>query len=116
MSNPLTNLHPLRSANIQGVTAEALSYMASPKKRRPLEMMSVKTAEDAAIALGDDGNEHHCPLCNDFFTTKGFVAHARRCIEARVPRKFLWTPPGFSTNAIQSYTEERPLEPGGLFS
>ena len=116
MDKQLTDLYPVRSVNIQGATAEAFSYMASPSRRRPLEVMSVKTIEDAALALGDDGNEHHCPLCNDFFTTKGFVAHARRCIEARVPRKFLWTPPGFSTSAIQHYSEERPLEPGGLFS
>ncbi len=105
---------PVRNATVIGVPAEAISFALSPAKRRPLEMMSVKTAEDAALALGDDGNEHHCPLCNDFFTTKGFVAHARACIEARAPRAHIWTAPGVK-NATQTYSEQRPSEGSGVF-
>ena len=108
------DLHPVRSATIQGVTASAVVMALSPKARRPLEMMSVKTAEDAAIALGDEGNEHHCPLCNDFFTTAGFVSHAARCIEARAPRQRLWAAPG-TKNAVQAYSDQRPSEHGGMF-
>ena len=109
----MTELHPVRSTEIKGAVAEAIMMAVSPKARRPLEMMSVKTAEDAALALGDDGNEHHCPLCNDFFTTKGFVAHAKACIEARAPRAHIWTGVGVA-NAIQSYSEARPSQ-GGVF-
>ena len=53
----------------------------------------VKDAMAAAKALADPENEHCCPLCNEFFPTLAFVAHARQCIEARMPRRKVWAPP-----------------------
>lgn len=99
-------VYPRRDVIIQGQAARGLFYARNPNSRRELETMSVKTIEDAALALGDLGNEHHCPLCNDFFPTLAFVAHASRCIQARAPRVRTWTPANFSTNAIVSFKDK----------
>jgi hypothetical protein len=70
--------YPTRMVRIEGVTARAF-------QRAPAEFTSVHSAEDADRALGDDGNEHNCPLCHQFFGTRAFKAHAPDCIKARAP-------------------------------
>lgn len=75
-------LHPVRSALIQGATA----VWGVRPPREGDELMSVKHAEDAARALGDAGNEHFCPLCNQYFATIPFMQHAQSCINANAPR------------------------------
>lgn len=74
----MTELYPVRSVVIQGRTARAF-------ERAPKEFTSVRTAEEADRALGDDGNEHFCPLCNEFFGNAAFKAHAADCIKLRAP-------------------------------
>lgn len=53
--------------------------------RAPTEVMTVTDAEAASKALGDDGNEHHCPLCNQFFGNVDFQQHAPSCIDTYAP-------------------------------
>ena len=70
--------HPKRMVVIQGAAARAF-------QRAPKEFRTVSEAGDADAALGDDGNEHHCPLCNEFFGTQAFKRHAASCIKTRAP-------------------------------
>lgn len=102
---------PVRNVIIPGMTARAFQLLNRPVPY-PKEVMTVKTAADVDKALGDEGNEHCCPLCNEYFGTKAFQMHARQCIEARAPRDRVWTPAGFSANAIQHHSDERPSRPG----
>lgn len=55
-------------------------------QRAPTDFVSVQSAADADKALGDPGNTHHCGLCNDFFGTEAFKAHAPSCIKANAGR------------------------------
>lgn len=71
--------HPVRMVRIEAAAARAF-------QRAPREFTSVQSAEDADRALGDDGNEHHCPLCNQFYGTQAFKRHAPSCIKANAPR------------------------------
>jgi len=91
---------------VQGVPAQATFSFALQQKVRPSETVSVRSAEDADRALGDDGNEHHCPLCNEFYGTEAFKAHAPECIRVRAPRRRVWTPPGVS-NALAVFSDRR---------
>jgi hypothetical protein len=74
-------IYPVRSVRIYGVPA--VMGVRAPKFD---EMITVKGAEDASRALGDAGNEQHCPLCNQYFSTIPFMAHAQSCINANAPR------------------------------
>lgn len=75
----MTEEHPKRIVRIEGAVARAF-------QRAPAEFTTVQSAEDADRALGDAGNEHHCPLCNQFFGTVAFRAHAPGCITANAPK------------------------------
>ncbi len=94
--------YPVRSVRIPGVTARAFQILRNPMPR-PDEVRTVKEATELDKASFQDGDEHHCPLCNEFFGSRAFKAHAQQCIDARAPRGRIWTPPGFSTNAVQHY-------------
>ena len=100
--------HPVRSAWIDGVPAQAIVFARAPL---PHEMMSVKDAVDIDRAMGDPDNAHCCPLCNEYFGTEAFRQHAPACIDARVPRGKVWLPPG-TKGAMAHYSEERPRRPG----
>lgn len=78
----MSELHPVRNAWIQGVPAVAVIRQRLPEG----EFMTVQSAEEADRALGDPGNSHHCPLCNQFFGSVAFRAHAPGCIRANAPR------------------------------
>lgn len=95
----------VRSVTIAAPVAKAIIRMGKIN-RGELEVMSVKDEMDAAKALGDPENEHCCPLCNEYFPTNAFVAHAAPCILARAPRRKVWTPPGFSENALAVFPEK----------
>lgn len=71
-----TQLFPVRDVLIEGAPANLFN-------RAPQEFTSVHDAESADRALGDPGNTQHCPLCNHYFGTEAFVAHAPGCIRAR---------------------------------
>jgi len=71
------------------------------------ELMAVRDEYDAGKALEDENNWQHCPLCNDVFPTRAFVAHAADCIRARAPRHKVWTPPGMLTDALAVFPEKR---------
>lgn len=72
--------YPVRSVLIHGEAARA--WMRARAEQRETSI-SVHDAETAAKALGDDGNEQHCPLCNEFMATAVFVRHAAQCIDLR---------------------------------
>lgn len=112
----MTEEFPVRSVNIEGVTARAMLLVSNPtvplNPERPREYMSVRDAADVDKAMGDPENQHHCPLCNNEFGTAAFAAHAPACIEKYAPRNKLWMPAGVK-GAIQSYSDERPRRPGG---
>lgn len=80
--------YPTRSVRIVGTSAAAALnlYTTNQHVRNNLAAIPVSTAEDIAMALGDDGNEHLCPLCNEYFASLPFAAHAQACINARAPR------------------------------
>lgn len=94
-----------RSVEIEAPTAKAF-ILISKINRGEAELMSVSTEFEAAVALGDPENEQHCPLCNEYFPTAAFVAHAPQCIRARARRNKVWTPPGFSPNALINFPEK----------
>ena len=87
--------------NIQGVPAQALAG-----GKITSEFRSVREAEDVDRELGNPGDQHHCPLCEEYFGWEAFKAHAAQCIDVRAPRGRVWLPPGFSDAAIQSYSEK----------
>lgn len=58
----------------------------------PGQMISVKDAYEAEMALGDPEMLHHCSLCNDTLPTKAFIAHIVPCVQARAPSGQLWYP------------------------
>lgn len=97
--------YPVVSATIQGVAARGVLLLM----RHPIpvgdELMSVKEAEDVDRALSDPENLHCCPLCNEFFRTYAFRAHAQQCIDARAPRTRVWLPPG-TKGAIAAYKDK----------
>jgi hypothetical protein len=82
-----------RSVWVEAPTAKAVVRIGQ-LNRGEIEAMSVRDAADAAKALGDPENEQNCPLCNEYFSTPAFVAHAADCIRARAPRRQFWVPPG----------------------
>lgn len=92
----------IRSVVIRGVPA---SGKAPSPIDTTTEFRTVKEAMDADRERGNPADHHHCPLCNDYFGWEAFKAHAQQCIDARAPRGKVWTPPGFSPNAIQSFKE-----------
>lgn len=100
---PYTTVNP-KDVVINAPVAKAIMRM-SKINRGELDVLSVKDEMDAAKALGDPENEHCCPLCDEYFPTNAFIAHAPQCILARAPRRKVWTPPGFSTNAIVAFPD-----------
>lgn len=81
-----------QSVRIAAPVARALVHIRALNTGQE-HAVPVKDAMAAAKALADPENEHCCPLCNEFFPTLAFVAHARQCIEARMPRRKVWAPP-----------------------
>lgn len=69
-----TTIHAPRA----GAAARAL---VDERLRDAFEARSVRTIEEAAKALGQEGDEHFCPLCDDYFNTLQFVRHAAQCIK-----------------------------------
>jgi hypothetical protein len=107
-------MHPVRSVTIKGMTARAFALVRAPQQD-PREVVTVKTVAEAdkAVAGASDGDLFVCPLCSETFGPAALKAHAPQCIETRAPRKKVWTPAGFSANATQSFSDERPSRPGG---
>jgi hypothetical protein len=69
----------------------------------PSEFRTVKDAMDAARERNAPGDEHHCPLCNDYFPWEVFQRHAPDCIRRfKAGRQHIWAPPG-TPNAPQNY-------------
>lgn len=95
---------PVRSVRIQG--ARAMAVIASMQDPARFPVMSVKDAADADKALADPENSHNCPLCNGYFSTELFKAHAQQCIDIHAPRERVWAPPGFSSNAVQAFPDK----------
>lgn len=77
----MTELYPVRNAIIHAKPA-VLVFNHLPEG----EITTVQDAEAADRALADEGNTHHCPLCNQFYGTIAFKAHAPSCIQANAPR------------------------------
>jgi hypothetical protein len=104
--------YPVRSVNIKGMTARGYGLIQRPGQ--PREHVTVKEADqvDKALGAAENGDLFVCPLCCDQFGPAALRAHAKQCIEARAPRKRVWTPPGFSSNATQAYSDDRPVRPG----
>jgi hypothetical protein len=106
--------HPKRSVFIQGATARARidrPEVDGPKRRLgPFDATPhfrfVKDAETFDKVAGNPEGEHHCPLCNEFFSWQMFTAHAAQCIQARAPRRQFWTAPG-TKGALAVFPEER---------
>ncbi len=95
-----------RSVNIQGIPAGGMAMnRLGPIDITP-EFRTVKEATDIDRERGNPAEQHHCPLCNEYFGWEAFKSHASQCINARAPRTRVWVPPGFSPNAIQSYNEK----------
>lgn len=61
--------------------------LARAFQRAPAELHYVREAEDIDRAFGEEGNEHVCPLCHEFFSSWAFRRHAPSCIRAYAP---LW--------------------------
>lgn len=107
----MSEIHPVRSVRIEGVPARAMAERAPSPPRRigPIDITPqfrvVKDAADMDRELGNPGDSHHCPLCEEFFGWEAFKAHAPRCIEARAPRRRVWTPAGMVANPLQSFPE-----------
>lgn len=97
--------YPVISATIRGVTARGVLMLMRAPIPIGVELMSVKDAEDVDRAMSDPENLHCCPLCNDFFKTFAFRAHAQECIDARAPRTRVWLPPG-TKGVIHAYKEK----------
>ena len=70
--------HPYRMVVVQGVTARMFNRASAPG-----EFTTVSNAAEADKALGEEGNEHFCPLCLEYFSTAAFKRHAPSCILAR---------------------------------
>jgi len=104
--------HPFREVRIEGVAAKAVvgNVIAPPQHIGPLDITpqfrSVREADDVDREIGNPGDQHHCPLCLEYFGWEAFKAHAQQCIDARAPRERVWLPPGFSSNAIAAYNEK----------
>lgn len=113
--------YPVRSVSIKGIPAAvrvAAPLRTEPRRIGPIDITpqfrSVKDADDMdrVVAGGIEPEDRFvCPLCNDSLGWEAFKAHAPQCIEARAPRGRIWTPPGFSSNATQVYSDEWPAEP-----
>lgn len=78
----MAEIYPVRSVLIEGVMAKV--WARAPKLDD--ELMTVTDAESADKALGDPGNTQHCPLCNQYYGTVAFKAHAQSCINANASR------------------------------
>lgn len=105
--------HPYREVRIDGAVARASVAMPArvqPRNIGPLDITpkfrTVREASDIDRELGNPGDQHHCPLCEEYFGWEAFKAHAPQCIAARAPRGRVWTPPGFSANAVQAYPDK----------
>lgn len=103
-------VYPKRSVTIEGQAARILAVALNPPK--PNEIKVIKDAVALDELRGEEGDEFHCPLCNEFFAFETLVAHAPQCIAIRAPRHRIWSPPGFSSNVVQVYSDERPARPG----
>lgn len=94
--------YPVRSVLIKGATAKAV--VGALRAGEATSFRTVREAADVDKEMGNPADEHHCPLCNDFFGWEAFKAHAPQCIKRfRAGRNHIWTPPGFSPNAVQHY-------------
>ena len=105
--------HPFRSVRIEGVPARAVGIERPPVEQRNLgpiditpQFRTVKAADDVDREIGNPGDQHHCPLCNEFFGWEAMKAHAQQCIDARAPRKRVWLPAGMVKNPIQAYADK----------
>ena len=103
-----------RSVHIVGATAFARVVadappVAAPRHLGPIDITPqfrfVKDAADIDRELGNPGDSHCCPLCEEYFGWEAFKAHAPQCIEARAPRRRIWTPPGMLANPVQSFPD-----------
>lgn len=97
-------IYPKLSTNIRGATARALGFIQRPPDQQFI--MPVRDAIEIDKALSDPGNTQHCPLCDDFFGTEAFIAHAQQCIDIHAPRKRTWMPPGFANNSIVNFKDK----------
>ena len=115
----MTELYPVRSANIIGVAAVARVVSDRPNVKPqhigPIDITPqfrmVKDAVDVDREIGNPGDSHHCPLCNELFGWEAFKAHAPQCIQARAPRNRVWVPPG-TKGAIQAHKDVITIERG----
>lgn len=103
--------HPFREVRIGGVTAKAVvGAQVEPRHLGPIDttpqFRTVREADEIDREIGNPGDQHHCPLCLEYFGWEAFKVHAQQCIDARAPRSRVWVPPGFSANAIQAYSEK----------
>lgn len=107
--------HPRRDVYIVGATARA--YIGNTERREfaprrlgPFDATPqfrvVKDADDIDREIGNPGDSHHCPLCNEFFGWEAFKAHAPACIEIRAPRRKVWVPAN-TPGALAVFPEER---------
>lgn len=95
----MPEIYPVKSVKIEGAIAKATFHGPEraefeTRKLGPIdvtpEFRSVKNAEEADKEIGNPGDQHHCPLCNEYFGWEAFKAHAPQCIEARAPRNKIW--------------------------
>ena len=109
-----TPIYPVRSVNIKGMSARAYLNLVKRPQQDPRHVVTVKEAErvDKALATAEADDLFVCPLCNETFGPAALKAHAPQCIETRAKRHKVWTPPGFSNNAVQAFSDDRPTRPG----
>lgn len=75
--------HPRKDVWVEGQAAQAIAIARAPKAGNT--WATVQTDEQAAWALehAEEGDEHNCPLCHEYFNTADFKAHAPQCILVR---------------------------------
>jgi len=106
-------IYPRRDVRIIGAIARANVRIerpiAAPRNVGPIDVTPkfrvVKDAVDVDKELGNPGDQHHCPLCNEYFGWEAFKAHAPQCINARAPRERIWLPAGMVEFPIQAYAD-----------
>lgn len=77
---------PKQSVLIQGAVAPALIGLF-PKAFSPQTFAKVETPEEIAKAKDyrEEGDEHHCPFCKQYYNWADLKAHAQGCINAHAP-------------------------------
>ena len=97
--------YPVRTVRVEGAVARAF-------QGAPPEYRTVREAADVDRERQAPADSNHCPLCNEYFGPEAFVAHAQDCINARAPRRRVWTPPGMLAQPIQAFAEKVKPTPG----